>query len=530
MRGSELLGIVWSEMARSRRLQILFVVVVVTIALTAALSATIPLLFAWGIDALAAPTRDPEAVRYVIAFGAGLVLVGVMEQAQWLTFGPLNLLLQRNLTTRVFSHALSLPHYRLKGFTTYEIGRIVEKGLDAVREITSNLVFFVVPTFIELAIAAWVIAYAVDAWIAAWLFSALLVYGAITNLAAAKLRRSTGEAMEKGMDAWSFGLDGVANSELVQQSNWVGLFGARLDEKLRQSDRAWAATFRQRTLYGVLQALVFGIVVLAVLWRGATDVENGALTIGELVLLNGYIIRLLQPVETFARVYREIHASTGEVRLLADLLSLPAAPAPTALHLSPTPFSLELAGVSLSVNDRRLVSGLNLAVPSRSTLYVVGPSGVGKSSLLRVLSCLAMPDRGRYRIDGMAVDERTMAGFREHIAVVQQECLLFDWTVRENVAFGGGDPCRDRRGIAAGRPGRGCRPSSRSWGTHRGRARKPALRGREATHFAHPRPAAQASPASPRRADLGARRRQPEARHGRDRILAAGVHDGGGDA
>jgi ABC-type bacteriocin/lantibiotic exporter with double-glycine peptidase domain len=422
---------------KDRKQRFLFFLVLATITLTAVGAALFPIFFSLGIDALTKGGTQVEiGVKYMIAFGIGLTVVGILEQAQWLTFGPMNLRLQRHLTTHVFRHALSLPYYRLKNYTTYEIGRTVERGLDAVREITSNLTFFLIPTFIELVIAASVIAFMIDVWIALFLFSALFLYGIIANISAARIRAATEGAMAAGVQAWNFGLDGVANAELVQQSNMVPDFTERLNAKLKVNDRAWATTFRQRAYFGALQALVFGIVVLGVLWRGAGDAAQGTMSVGELVLLNTYIIRLLQPVETFARVYREVNSSLGEARLLTDLLSM-SVPEIAEPHASSShPLSLEMRNLTLDLEDRTLLKDLSFVLPSKGQLFIVGPSGVGKSSLLKVISCLSLAGAGDYIIDGQKITEQTAVNFRSKIAVVQQDCLLFDWSISENIAFG----------------------------------------------------------------------------------------------
>lgn len=442
---SNLVQVISLVMTNNRKQRLLFLLVLITIAATAIGAAVFPIFFSKGIDALTQGGAQVDAgISYIIAFGVGFILVGVLEQVQWLTFGPMNLRLQRHLTTHVFAHAVALPYYRLKTYTTYEIGRTVEKGLDAARDITSNLTFFLIPTLIELVIAASVIAFMIDLWIAVFLFAALIIYGIITNVSAERIRSATEEAMQSGIDAWGFGLDGVANAELLQQSNMGPIFSRKLNEKLKINNRAWAITFRQRAYYGVLQAFVFGAVVLGVLWRGSVNTSIGALSIGELVLLNTYIIRLLHPVETFARVYRDVHASLGEARLLADLLAIKTPMQASASRLIMTaPFELELRNVSLEIAGQTILSGLSFELHPKEPVFIIGPSGVGKTSLMKLLSCLTMPSSGDYMINGERITDCNSALFREGIAVVQQDCLLFDWTIWDNIAFGFEGPDSD---------------------------------------------------------------------------------------
>jgi ABC-type bacteriocin/lantibiotic exporter with double-glycine peptidase domain len=417
----------------------LLLVVLGTIALTAALSAIFPVFFSFGIDALnGQPAANVNGLRYIQVFGLGLIVVGVMEQVQWLSFGPLNLNLQKQLTLHVFSHALSIPHARLKNYTSYEVGRIIDRGLDAVRDITSNLTFFIIPAVLELVIAASVIAYMIDYWIAAVLLAALVIYAYLATIAARKIRIATESAIKSGVGAWTFGLDGVANSELIQQTNMVRGFTEKLNEKLGEYNAAWVASFRQRATFGTLQATVFGIVVVIVLWRGAIDVLSGGLSIGQLVLLNAYIVRLLQPVETFARVFKEVQVSAGEARLLTDLLAIPkpqATPLPPGV-LTGSGFALSLYNIAISFGEHVVIDNLNFDVGKNEKVFVVGPSGVGKSSLIRILSALRVSEMGHYRINGAKITEENASAIREHIAVVQQDCLLFDWPIKENVIFG----------------------------------------------------------------------------------------------
>lgn len=426
-----------SIMIRSRKQRYLLILVLLSVAATAIGSAIFPIFFAKGVDEIANGESLGKGVNYVIAFGLGFMVVGILEQIQWLTFGPLNLRLQRQLTTQVFEHAVSLPFYRLKDHSTYEIGRVVERGLDAVRDITSNLTFFLIPTLCELVIAASVIAFMIDFWIAVILFFALIFYGAIANISAEKIRATTEEAMERGVEAWSFALDSVSNAALVQQSNMHSAFSRVLNDKLKTNDKAWAITFRQRVYYGCMQALVFGAVVLGVLWRGAVSAGEGGLSIGELVLLNAYIIRLLQPVETFARVYRDVHASLGEARLLADLFAIetPAIKADIPKE-KVVPYTVQLSDVQVEINGRSVLSGLNIEIRPGETVFIVGPSGVGKSTLINLLSCMVLPASGDYLINGERVSASNLQTIREGVAVVQQDCLLFDWTIFENIAFG----------------------------------------------------------------------------------------------
>ncbi|MGN8019425.1 ATP-binding cassette domain-containing protein [Phyllobacterium sp. 22229] len=427
---------------KNKRQFVLLPVLIGTITIVSAAMSAIPILFAKGIDRLSEGSDIESGISLILAFSVSLLIASIISQFEWLTFGPFNLRLQRHLTLHVFSHALSLPYQVMRQHSSHEIGRIVEKGLDAVRDITSSLAFSVAPTIVELIIAAFVIAFMVDPWIAAVLIAALCLYGYLANLSAERIRVATENAMESGTEAWTYGLDAIVNVDQVQQANLRSVIMEQLNKRLKLNDAHWKVTFTQRVYYGVLQTIIFGGVVIWVLWRGALDVSTGSLTVGELVLINTYIIRLLQPVETLARVYREMHAAAGEATLLMRLLAENPVPASLCVDLpvSSGPWSLDLRDLGVTIDATPVISGLNLSVPAASRLYIVGPSGAGKSSLLRVLACLVPASSGHFNIENVEVTETNAEAFRNGIAVAYQDCLLFDLTITENIALGSDAP------------------------------------------------------------------------------------------
>ncbi|MBZ3693092.1 ATP-binding cassette domain-containing protein [Phyllobacterium calauticae] len=427
---------------KSRRQFALLLILIGTITIVSAAMSAIPILFAKGIDLLS-EGRDMEAgISLILAFSVSLLITSIISQFEWLTFGPFNLRLQRHLTLNVFNHALSLPYHAMREHTSHELGRIVEKGLDAIRDITSSLAFSVAPTIVELMIAGFVIAVMVDPWIAVLLIAALCVYGYLANLSAIRIRAATEDAMESGTAAWTYGLDALVNADHVQQANLRTAIIEQLNKKLKTNDGHWKVTFTQRVYYGVWQTIIFGGVVIWVLWHGALDVSTSSLTVGELVLINTYIIRLLQPVETLARVYREIHASAGEATLLMRLLAENPVPAAQSsdLPVADRPWALQLTNLGITIGATPVIVGLDLSIAAASRLFIVGASGTGKSSLLRVLGCLVPPSTGHFTIENVDLTQTNAEAFRNGIAVAYQDSLLFDMTIRDNIALGSGAP------------------------------------------------------------------------------------------
>jgi ABC-type bacteriocin/lantibiotic exporter with double-glycine peptidase domain len=432
--------IVFLTMGNKKQRRRFFQMVSAVTAVAGVVSA-LPILFSLGIDAFTHADGISLSMFYITAFALALLVTSVLEQAQWLMFGPFNMTLTRHLTTHIFDHTLSLPYALMQRRTSYEISYTIQEGLDAVQAIIRDVAFFIGPTLIELAVAASVIGMMLDPWVGLTLMVGLLFYGYVANVSADKIRESSSTAIKNYMNVKSYGLDAVVNLPLVQQANLKAGIISKLDTKLALNENDWRKTFYQRTYYGVIQAIIFGSIVILILWRSTNDVAQGLLSIGELVLINTYIMRLLKPVETLATLYREVHASAGKATLLLRLLEenpiKDDSSAGESEVMTDESWSLRLENIQISVEGTSIIEGLSLSIPANTRLFIVGPSGVGKSSLLRVLSGLILPDRGAYFINNSRVTHANSSFLKNFIAVAQQECFLFDATIDENIALGG---------------------------------------------------------------------------------------------
>lgn len=413
--------------------------IVAFIVVTAGFSAVVPLFFAMSIDAFMQPVPGGvSAVSLIIAFGVGLVVVGCLEQLQWLTYGPLNLRLQRRLTVHAVSHVLGLPARRRDELSSHHLARATEKGLDAVRDIMSSLVFVVAPTGLELIIAAVIIAIVIDWVSAAFVVAAFVAYVVLAIVSGARIRERTEAAMFEGIEAWGYGMDAIVNARLVKQNAQGRAIANTFDAKLAQVDKTWLSTFRLRAGFGSAQAILFGVIVLATLLHGAGRVEAGTLSVGDLVLLNTYLIRLLAPVETLANAYRDVQAGLGEARLLLDLLDEPTADAPPlpALPEGTGGVSLSVAGLRIERGGATLWDRVEVTIAPGERWLVLGPSGAGKSSLLDALGGLREADAGHVFLADLPLTEATAPHFASLIGVVDQGASMLDGSVRDNICLG----------------------------------------------------------------------------------------------
>ncbi len=191
-------------------------------------------------------------------------------------------------------------------------------------------------------------------------------------------------------------------------------------------------------LFGVAVNGIVTLLRLIVLGLGAWLVTHGRFTIGGLVAFLGVMGEVLSPVTGLTTLGQTIQASMGSLVRIDEILEAPVEPAGEDLPaLAPIQRELTLAGVSLSYSaERRALDGIDVQIPAGSRVAFVGPSGSGKSSILRVLMRLYTPDEGTIRVDGVDVSTRSLASLRAQMGVVFQDSFLFNATVRENIAIG----------------------------------------------------------------------------------------------
>ncbi|UAB78888.1 ABC transporter ATP-binding protein/permease [Erythrobacter sp. SCSIO 43205] len=337
-------------------------------------------------------------------------------------------------------HRLSLRFHLTR--RTGEVTKIIERGTKSIDMMLYFLLFNIAPTAVEL-IAVGVIFYLNFGWeLVAATALAVVAYIVATRMITewrTKLRREMndldGQALHRAVDS-------LLNFETVKY------FGAEAREEARysQAARAYAAaaTKSENSLAllnvvqsGITNALMAGAMIYTV-WGWS----KGDLTVGDLVFVNTYLMQLFRPLDLLGWVYRTIRQGLVDMAQMFSLIDTevevedkPGAP---ALHVSQP--SVTFDNVTFGYEDERtILHGLSFEVPAGSTLAVVGPSGAGKSTIGRLLFRFYDPQGGRILIDGQDIAEVTQDSVRAAIGIVPQDSVLFNDTLRYNIAYGAED-------------------------------------------------------------------------------------------
>ncbi len=407
-----------------------------------------------GTAALAVP------IGLLVLYGLLRMTTTTLGELREIVFARVTQASVRALSLRVFEHLhrLSLRFHLER--QTGGLTRDIERGSRGIGSLVSFTLYSILPTIVEIAL---VLAYLVihyDASFALITLAALVLYVTFTIRVTewrTHLRRAMNDLDSR---ANVRAIDSLINYETVKYFNNEAFEASRYDEGLRRWQAA--AVRSQVSLAGlnIGQAMIIAIAVTLIVWRATVGVVDGRMTLGDLVLVNAFMIQLYAPLNFLGVLYREIKQSLTDVERMFTLLAahreIQDAPGarPLPPPASPLGPAVRFEDVRFAYHpDRPILRGLDIDLPPGSTAAVVGPSGAGKSTLARLLFRFYDVDGGRITIDGQDIRQVTQASLRAAIGIVPQDTVLFNDTIRYNVAYGRPQAGDDevRRAITAAR-------------------------------------------------------------------------------
>jgi ABC-type transport system involved in Fe-S cluster assembly fused permease/ATPase subunit len=404
----------------------------------------VPLLLKQLVDALSLKPGDARAAIVVpmgllLAYGALRLSTSLFSELRELIFAKATEGAARTISLQTFQHlhALSLRFHLER--QTGGMTRDIERGTRAVHSLISYSLYSILPTFIEVAMVLTLLAVKFDAGFA-WITLAALVLYIVFTISLTNWRTQFRQQMnELDSKAHSKAIDSLLNYETVKYFNNGGFEARRYDESL---DRLRRATLKSQTTLSMLntgQQLIIATGLVSMLWRATAGVANGSMTLGDLVMINAFMIQLYIPLNFLGVLYREIKQSLTDLDKMFALLEREreVADAPGATPLQVTHGAVRFDHVDFGYDSNRpILHDLSFEIPPGKTVAVVGPSGAGKSTLARLLYRFYDIGAGRITIDGQDIREVTQSSLRQAIGIVPQDTVLFNDTVAYNIAYG----------------------------------------------------------------------------------------------
>ena len=416
----------------------------------------VPVLLKNLVDSMDVKTGQATAllvapVGLLLAYGGLRLSTSLFTELRELVFAKATQGATRAIALSTFEHlhALSLRFHLER--QTGGMTRDIERGVRGIESLVSYSLFSIFPTLIEVAMVLTILAVKFDFGYVGITVAALLLYIAWTVAVTEWRTKFRREANEFDSAAHTKAVDSLLNYETVKYFNNEAFEARRYDESLQRLRRARLKAQTTLSLLNTGQQLIIATGLVAMLWRATQGVVDGHMTLGDLVMINAFMIQIYIPLNFLGVIYRELKQSLTDLDKMFTLMDrereVPDAPGapPLALHGVPT---VRFENVHFAYDaDRPILHGIDFEIPAGKTVAVVGPSGSGKSTLARLLYRFYDVRSGSIRIAGQDIRQVTQASVRAAIGIVPQDTVLFNDTVEYNIAYG--RPGADRAAVEA---------------------------------------------------------------------------------
>ncbi|WP_369412854.1 ABCB family ABC transporter ATP-binding protein/permease [Neoroseomonas alba] len=424
-------------------LRIRVVAALVLLAAAKVANVLVPILYAKAVDTLAPKTGIAAAATIPVALILGYGLLRVMStgfgELRNAIFAKVQARAGRRVALEVFEHLHRLSMRFHMDRATGGLSRVIERGVRGIATSLNFLLFNIIPTIVEIILVAAILWWLFAASFAMTMLATIIAYVAFTLMFTnwrLRFRRTMNQTDE---EANTKAVDSLLNYETVKYFNNETHEARRYEESLTRYERAYVRSETTLNLLNAGQATIMAIGLTITMLLAGSGIAQGHMTVGDFVLVNSYLLQIYQPLNILGFAYREIKQGLTDMEQMFTLLSVPAEvqDAPGAPPLAKGSGEIRFEDVRFGYRpDRVILKGVSFTVEPGRMLAIVGPTGAGKSTISRLLFRFYDASSGRVLVDGQDVRGVTQASLRQAIGVVPQDTVLFNDTIRYNIAYG----------------------------------------------------------------------------------------------
>ncbi|MCA3323560.1 MAG: ABC transporter ATP-binding protein/permease [Roseomonas sp.] len=424
-------------------LRLRVVAALLLLAAAKAANVLVPIAYARAVDALAPQSGAGAVIAVPIALLVGYGLLRVMASAlgelRNAVFSKVQARAGRRVALQVFRHLHALSMRFHMDRATGGLSRVIERGVRGIATSLNFLLFNIIPTIVEILFVAVILWWMFAASFALTMIGTIIAYVAFTLTFTNWRLRFRRQMNQTDEEANTKAVDSLLNYETVKYFGNEAHESRRYDESMTRYESAYVKSETTLNMLNAGQATIMAVGLTITMLLAGRSIANGSMSIGDLVMVNTYLIQLYQPLNILGFAYREIKQGLTDMEQMFALLDVPAEvrDAPDAKPLAVAAGEIRFEDVRFGYRpDREILKGVSFTVPPGRMLAIVGPTGAGKSTISRLLFRFYDVTGGRVLVDGQDVRAITQQSLRAAIGVVPQDTVLFNDTIRYNIAYG----------------------------------------------------------------------------------------------
>ena len=424
-------------------LRLRVVAALLLLAAAKAANVLVPIAYARAVDALAPQSGAGAVIAVPIALLVGYGLLRVMASAlgelRNAVFSKVQARAGRRVALDVFRHLHALSMRFHMDRATGGLSRVIERGVRGIATSLNFLLFNIIPTIVEILFVSVILWWMFAASFALTMLGTIIAYVAFTLIFTNWRLRFRRQMNQTDEEANTKAVDSLLNYETVKYFGNEAHESRRYDESMTRYESAYVKSETTLNMLNAGQATIMAVGLTITMLLAGRGIADGSMSIGDLVMVNTYLIQLYQPLNILGFAYREIKQGLTDMEQMFALLDVPAEvrDAPNAAPLALGPGEIRFEDVRFGYRpDREILKGISFTVPPGRMLAIVGPTGAGKSTISRLLFRFYDVTGGRVLVDGQDVRGLTQHSLRAAIGVVPQDTVLFNDTIRYNIAYG----------------------------------------------------------------------------------------------
>jgi len=411
----------------------------------------VPLVLKRLVDSMTVSPDRPETMLVLpmgilVAYGVLRLCTTMFTELREFVFAKVTQSAVRTIALQVFRHLHSLSLRFHLNRQTGGMTRDIERGSRGISSLVSYTLYSILPTLVEITLVIGYLVLHYDIWFAGITIVALLVYIGFT-VAVTEWRTNFRRTMnDLDSKANTRAIDSLINYETVKYFGNEEYEARRYDQSMQNWETAAVKSQTSLSILNTGQSLIIAVAVTLILWRATQGVIDGTMSLGDLVLVNAFMIQLYVPLNFLGVIYREIKQSLADMERLFKLLDQhrEVADVPDAKPLAIQGAEVKFSHVDFSYEAKRqILFDVDFTIPAGTTTAVVGHSGSGKSTLSRLLFRFYDINAGSISIDGQDLRRITQTSLRKAIGIVPQDTVLFNDTIEYNIAYGKPDASKE---------------------------------------------------------------------------------------